>query len=93
MVGAIAHQMGERIFDQVEHLTIEFGIGSDHLQSDILAEISGEVTHDARQFLPRFADLLHARLHHLLLDLGGDNRQALQWHAELAIVVPAENFE
>ena len=52
-----------------------------------------EVTHDARQLLPRIPDRLHARLHHFLLDLGRDARQALQRHVELRIVVPAENFE
>ena len=31
VVGAIAHQMGERILDQFEHLTIELGLGAVHL--------------------------------------------------------------
>jgi hypothetical protein len=93
VVGAVAHQMGERIFDQIEDLTIKLGIGSDHLQSDVFAEINREVTHDARQFLPRIADRLHARLHYFLLDLARDAGQALQWHVEFGIVVSAENFE
>jgi hypothetical protein len=93
VIRAVAHQMGERIFDQIEDLTIQFGIGSDHLQSDVFAEIRRQVTHDAWQFLPRIPDRLHARLHHFLLDLGPDARQALQRHIELRIVVPAENFE
>ena len=93
VVGTIAYQMGERIFDQIKDLTIQFGIGPDHLESDVFAEIRRKVAYDARQLLPRIADRLHARLHHLPLDLGRDARQALQRHVELGIVVPAENFE
>ena len=42
MVGGVAHHVGERILDQVEHLPIELGIGAVHLQFDLLAEFADE---------------------------------------------------
>ena len=64
-----------------------------HLDGDVFAELGRQVTHDARQLLPRISDRLHARLHHLVLNLSGDTRQALQRHVELGIIVASRNFE
>ena len=82
MVGRIAHHMRERILDQVEHLAVELGLGALHFQLDLLAELVGKVAHDARKFLPRIADRLHARLHDAFLQLGGDIGQPLQRRLE-----------
>ena len=38
VIGGIAHHMGERILDQVEHLAVELGLGALHLQIDLLAQ-------------------------------------------------------
>jgi len=77
VIGAVAHQMGERIAHEFEDLAVELGFGAVHFKLDVLVEIGAEVAHDARQFLPRIADRLHARLHHPFLKLGGDVRQPL----------------
>ena len=38
VVGRIAHHVGERILDQLEHLPVELGLGAVHLELDLLAE-------------------------------------------------------
>ncbi len=68
-------------------------LGAVHLQLDVLAQLGGEVAHDARQFLPGIADRLHARLHDAFLQLGGDVRQALQRHLELGVLVAAHDLQ
>ena len=93
VIGAVAHQMGERILDQLQHLAVELGLGAVHLELDLLAEIGRQIAHDARQLLPGVADRLHARLHHAFLQLGGDIRQPLQRHLEVGIFVPADDFQ
>ena len=93
VVGGVAHHVGERILDQVEHLAVELGLRADHLQLDLLAKFVGEVAHDARQLLPGIADRLHARLHHAFLQLGGDVGQPLQRHLELGILVAADDLQ
>ncbi len=85
--------MGQRILDQVEHLTVELGVGAVHLQFDLLAELAGEIAHDPRQLLPGIADRLHPRLHDAFLQLGGDVGQPLQRHLELGVFVPPGDFE
>ena len=87
VIGRVAHHMGQRILDQVEHLAVEFGVGAVHLQFDLLAEFAGQVAHDPRQLLPGIADRLHPRLHDAFLQLGGDVGQPLQRHLELGILV------
>ena len=93
VVGAIAHQMRERILDQFQHLAVELGLGAAHLQVDVLVEFGAQIAHDARKLLPRIADRLHARLHHAFLQLGGDVRKPLQRHLEIGILVPAHDLK
>ena len=93
VVGGIAHHVGERILDQVEHLAVELGLGAVHFELDLLAELVGEIAHDARQLLPGIADRLHARLHHAFLQLGGDVGQALQRRLEFGILLPARDLQ
>ena len=85
--------MGERILDEVENLAVELGLGALHFQVDLLAELVGEVAHDARQLLPGIADRLHARLHHAFLQLGGDAGKALQRRLEFGLLVPAHDLQ
>ena len=93
VVGGIAHHVGERVLDQVEHLAVELGFGALHVEVDLLAELGGKIAHDARKFLPGVADRLHARLHHAFLQLGGDVGEALQRRLEFGILVAADDFQ
>jgi hypothetical protein len=74
VVGAIANQVRQRIFDQLEDLTIELRLGSVRFNADVFTELGRKVTNDPRQPLPCIADRLHPRLHHLVLDLRRDRR-------------------
>ena len=67
VVGAIAHQMSEGVFDHLKHLAVEFGIGAVHFELDLFAELGGKIANDARQLLPGVPDRLHTRLHHAFL--------------------------
>ena len=40
VIGRVAHHVGERILDQVEHLAVELGVGAVHLEVDLLAEFA-----------------------------------------------------
>ena len=93
MIGAVAHQVRQRVLDQFEHLAVELGLGAMHLQVDVPAEFGGKIAHDARQLLPRIADRLHARLHDAFLQLRGDVREALQRHLEVGILMAADDLE
>ena len=56
VIGAVAHQMGERVLDHLQHLAVELGVGAAHFEIDLFAKLGGQVAHDARQLLPRIAD-------------------------------------
>ena len=73
---------GQRILDQFEDLAVELGLGADHFELDILAQLVAEIAHDPRQFLPGIADRLHARLHDAFLQFGRHIGQPLQRHLE-----------
>ena len=87
VIGGVAHHMGQRILDQVEHLAVELGVGALHLELDLLVQFARQVAHNPRQLLPGIADRLHPRLHDAFLQFGGHVRQPLQRHLELGIVV------
>jgi hypothetical protein len=93
VVGGVAHHVGERVLDQVEHLAVELGVGAVHLEFDLLVQFAGEVAHDARQLLPGITDRLHARLHDAFLQFGGDVGEPLQRHLELGVLVAAGDFQ
>ena len=93
MIRRIAHHVGERILDQIQNLTVELGIGALHLEIDLLPELVGKITYDARQLLPGITDRLHARLHHAFLQFGGDVRQPLQRRFEFRFLVATHDFK
>ena len=93
VIGRVAHHVGERVLDALQHLPVELGVGAVHLELDVLAELGREIAHDARQLLPGIADRLHAGAHHAVLKLGGDVGQPLQRDLEFGIVVAAGDVE
>ena len=48
VVGAIANQVRQRIFDQLEDLTIELRFGSVHFKVDVFTELRRKVSNDPR---------------------------------------------
>ena len=78
VIGGIAHHMGERVLDHLQHLAVELGLGALHGQLDLLAGGHRQVAHDARQLVPGIADRLHAHPRHPVLQVGGDVAEALQ---------------
>ena len=85
VIGGVAHHVGERVLDPLQHLAVELGVGAVHLKLDVLAELGRQIAHDARQLLPGVADRLHARAHDAVLQLGGDIGEPLQRHLEFGI--------
>ena len=85
VVARVANQVHERVFDGLDDGAVEFGVGAVHLQANLLAEAHRHVAHHARQLVPDHADGLHARLHDALLQLGGDQVQALRSGVESRI--------
>ncbi len=93
MVRRVTHHVRERILDEIEHLAIEFGLGAMHFELDLLPKFIGKVAHNARQFLPRIADRLHARLHHAFLQFGRHIGQPLQRRLEFGLFVATHDLE
>ncbi len=93
VVGGIAHHVGERIADELEHLPVELGLLADHVQVDLLAELVREVAHQPRQLGPGVPDRLHPRHHHAFLQLGGHLVEALERAHELAVRSAAQDLE
>ena len=67
VIGGIAHHVGERVFDHLQHLTIEFGFSALHHQLDLLPGFHRQIAHDARQLVPGIADGLHPHARHAVL--------------------------
>jgi len=93
VIGAVAHQMGQRVLDQLEDLAVELGLGAEHLQVDLLVELVAQVAHQARQLGPGVADGLHARLHHAFLQLRGQVVQALQRRGEIGVLLGTHDLQ
>ncbi len=87
VIGGVAHHVGERVFDEIQHLPVELGLRAVQFELDPLAEVGGEIAHDPRQLLPRIADRLHARLHDAFLQLSRDVREPLQRILEFGFFV------
>ena len=78
VIGGIAHHVGERILDHLQHLAVELGLRALHGEFDLLAGGHRQVAHDARQLVPGVADGLHAHARHPVLQVGRDVAEALQ---------------
>jgi hypothetical protein len=93
VIGGVAHHVGERVLDSLQHLTIKLGVGAVHLKLEFLFELRRQIAHDPRQLLSSIADRLHARAHDAILQFGGDIGEPLQRHLEFGFVVAAHDVE
>ena len=62
VVAAVAHHVGQRVLDQLQHLPVQLGVRAEHRELDLLVHFAGQVADQARQLVPGVADRLHARL-------------------------------
>jgi len=86
VVGTIAHQMGERIFDQIQDLPIQFGVGSVHLQFDRSVERS-------RTMRGSFCHAFPIGCMRVFITSCWTWVVTLDKRLEFGIIVPAEDFE
>ena len=93
MVGRIAHHVGERVLDQLQHLAIELRLRALHHQVDFLVEFVRQIPDDAGQLRPSIADRLHAGGHDAFLQLRNHVVQALQGRGELAFFLAAQDLQ
>jgi hypothetical protein len=77
VVDGVADQVGQRVADRFEQGLVEFRVAPDHLQSSRLSARCGEVANDPRELVPHILDRLHTCLHHVLLQLTGDQIESL----------------
>ncbi len=86
VVDGVADDVRQRVLDRLEERAVELGLAPLHDQADLLAAVGTEVTDDTRQLRPQVVDLLHARLHHALLQLARDEVEPLRGPREVEIV-------
>ncbi len=92
MVGAIAHEMGERIADQLDQLAVEFGVAAVGDQIDLLVQLGAKIADHARQIGEHALHRLHAGAHHGVLQVGGQGGQALERRLQRFIVLVARDL-
>src|ERR1700722_4559874 len=81
----IPHDVGQRIFKRLDQRFIELRLFPLHLDPYLLAASQGKIADGTWQLAPDVADLLHARLHHSLLQLGGNQVESLAGDEEAAL--------
>ena len=67
VVERVAHQMDQRVANLFQHGLVELGVLTGELQLDFLAELAGQIVHQARKAVERKADGQHANLHDAFL--------------------------
>ena len=77
VVAGVADQVGQRVLDRLEDRLVELGVLALHVDADLLAARVRQVAHDAGDLGPDVVDGLHARLHDALLQLTGDEVEAV----------------
>ena len=100
VIHAVTQQMGHWIFNRLNDRAIQFRLRTFGLQSDLLSAQLSKITHRSGQFAPERINRLDARLHHAVLQLGGDvvepvasrlHRNGLQRSGELNDLVAGEH--
>ena len=77
MVCRVADHVGQRIFDELQNLTIKFCLRTNHLKTDWLIKFLRKIANNTRKLLPCVTDWLHAGLHDPFLQLTGYIGQTL----------------
>ncbi len=78
MIDRIAHDVGQRIADHLDHLAIELDVAAFDIDQDLLAELGRQVANHARQSDEEVLDPLHARAGNRVAHVGNDRREALE---------------
>ena len=78
MVTRVSHHVGQRIFDHIQNLAVQFGILTGHHQINLFAKFHAQVTDNPWQFRPCVANGLHAGFHHTFLQVRHNMVQTLQ---------------
>ena len=65
MVGGIADQVDQRLTDFIQNRAIQLDILTLHIESDLLPEVLGQVTHQAGKALEHFTHRRHPCRQHL----------------------------
>ena len=82
VVEGVAQHVHQRIVQAVHHHAVDFGLGAFDGQLDVLAQVFGQLAHQAREFLEQAAHRLHAGCERRALQLGRVARGALQGLAQ-----------
>ena len=85
VIERVAHRVGERILDGLEQALVEFGVLAFHLQANAAAKRLGKIAHDARHLGEDVRDRLHARLHHVLAQVGRDHVETARQQRHVGI--------
>ncbi len=93
MVRRVSDHVGQRVLDEIKHLSVKLGIRPDHLQIDLLIKFVRQIANNTWQLLPGIANRLHPRLHNSFLQLRRHVGKALQWNLELALIQTAYHFK
>ena len=71
VVQRVANQMHQGVVDLFQHRLVDFGLLSNHLQLDVLAELGAQVPYQPWEATEGHGDREHANLEHILLQLPG----------------------
>jgi hypothetical protein len=75
VIDRVAHEVHQRVADPVDHRLVEFGIGAQDAQLDLLAKLPGKVANDARKAREDLADGHHAQAQRHVADVFDQREQ------------------
>ena len=72
MVNCVADKVRQRVADRFDQRFVEFRFATVSLETNLLAASLSRVVHQPWKAVPDIANRLQPRLHHIFLQLGGD---------------------
>ena len=78
MIDRIAHDVGQRIADHLDHLAVELDVAAFDVDEHLLAKLGGQVANHARQSDEQILDPLHAGPGDCVAHVGDDGRETLE---------------